>query len=106
MLWAWLIKLCVSADNTIVVLDLEPVVDAGPTSTSLGLPPPKRPKVQTTTQELVELERERCLLDIENAKLFNEVLQLKKQVLEMQKERLERNRALDNPLEELLNDMI
>ena len=50
-------------------------------------PPAKHPKL-SSHQELLTLEKERCMLDIENAKIKKDVLLLQKEVLTLQKQRL------------------
>lgn len=90
-------------DDTVIVL--EPVNDViGATVPSLRPPPEKRTKL--THHEIIELEKERCLLDIENAKLFKEVLLLKKEVLTLQKQKLEMSQPPEASLGALLNEMM
>lgn len=49
-------------------------------------------------QEFISLEEERCILDIENAKLKKEVLLLQKEILTLQKQRV-LDLSLTQPLE-------
>ena len=75
------------ADTIIVLESVEPHARNMEAAASPVDPPAKHPKL-TCHQELLALEKERCMLDIENAKLKKDVLLLQKEVLTLQKQRL------------------
>ena len=87
---------CVFKIDDMVILQS---VDNGATISSAA-PPEKRTKI-SAHHEIIELEKERCLMDIENAKLHKEVLLLKKEVLILQKQRLEMSQPPQDTLDAL-----
>ena len=90
------------ADTIIILEQVEPHVNIKAAAASPVKPPAKHPKL-SSHQELLTLEKERCMLDIENAKIKKDVLLLQKEVLTLQKQRL-LDQSQSHEIERFLNE--